>query len=411
MGRDAPAPDAAPIAAPVARIVGLDGLRGVAALVVVILHSLLLSSAFVQPYVDPRPTSFGDVMWWLTYTPLHLPWEGSAAVFVFFVLSGFVLCLPIRNARMDWLSYYPSRLVRLYLPVWASIAVALIWIYAVPNLAEGSQFVQIHIDPVPLGVLRDLILVVPAQPGMTNTVLWSLKWEVIFSLLLPVFVLFAAKLRRLLLLKVAIVLVLLTLGAYEGPIERPYALSALFQLPIFALGCLIAFEWERIVALRDRWRNPGRVFAWLGVLTILLVTSYWTVHALPLDDALLDAIAPATRVFQVIGAALAVMLVVASPGIGRTLSVAPLRWLGTRSFSLYLVHEPMIVALGGLIGEPVSPLLTLAITVPVALGLAEVFFRVIERPSHRLARRIARGIKNRNRRRSEPLERQPASPA
>lgn len=61
------------------RIEGLDGLRGVAAMVVVLLHSLLLSDSFVTPFADPRPTtSPGEAMWWLTHTPLHLPWEGRS---------------------------------------------------------------------------------------------------------------------------------------------------------------------------------------------------------------------------------------------------------------------------------------------------------------------------------------------
>lgn len=373
------------------RIEGLDGLRGVAAMVVVLLHSLLLSDSFVTPFADPRPTtSPGEAMWWLTHTPLHLPWEGSVAVFVFFVLSGFVLCLPARHTRMNWRAYYPSRLVRLYIPVWASVGVALIWIYALPDLVEGSRFLQIHMDPVPLGILRDLILIVPAQPGMTNTVLWSLKWEIIFSLLLPLFILFAAKWRRGLALKVVFVLALLVVGAYEGPIERPYALGVLFQLPIFALGCLIAFEWDRLTALRDRLRNPTPVFAWLGVLTVLFISSYWMVFALPLSEGVLDLVAPATRVLQVLGAALLVILVILSPGLGAALSVRPLRWLGTRSFSLYLVHEPMIVAFGRLLPESINPLFLSPIVIVVALGLAEVFFRLVERPSHHLARRVAR---------------------
>lgn len=384
------------------RIEGLDGLRGVAAMVVVLLHSLLLSDAFVTPFADPRPTTTpADAMWWLTHTPLHLPWEGSVAVFVFFVLSGFVLCLPARRSRMDWRAYYPSRLVRLYLPVWASIGVALIWIYALPDLVEGSRFLQIHMDPVPLGILRDLILIVPAQPGMTNTVLWSLKWEIIFSLLLPLFILFAAKWRRGLAVKVVVVLALLVIGAYEGPIERPYALGVLFQLPIFALGCLIAFEWDRLVALRDRLRNPTPVFAWLGVLTVLLITSYWMVFALPIGEGALDLVAPATRVLQVLGAALLVILVILSPGLGALLSVRPLRWLGTRSFSLYLVHEPMIVAFGRLLPESVNPLFLSPLVIVVALGLAEVFFRLVERPSHHLARRVARRFATRRELRPE----------
>lgn len=389
-------------AAPPDRIVGLDGLRGVAALVVVILHSLLLSSAFVDPFVDPRPTDADPLMWWLTYSPLHLAWEGTVAVYVFFVLSGFVLCLPARKRGVQWRAYYPSRLVRLYLPVWASVVLAIAWILFTPRLAEGSAFVQIHQDPIPIAVLRDLILVVPAQPGWTNTVLWSLKWEVLFSLLLPLYLLFAMRLRKFLPLKIALLLIVMTVGAYEGPIERPYAMSALFQMPIFALGCLLAMEWERVIAWRDRLRNARLTFVIVGVVAAACMMSYWTVFVLPVESAVIEVLAPMTRVLQVVGALLAVLLVVASPGLGAALSVTPLRWLGTRSFSLYLVHEPMIVALGRVIGEPPVAGSVLFITIPVALLMAEVFFRVVERPSHLLARRIGRTISARTRPAARP---------
>lgn len=62
--------------------------------------------------------------WWLAFTPVHLVWAGTEAVLVFFVLSGFVLAgpLPQRARRDRWATWYASRLVRLYLPVWASLA-------------------------------------------------------------------------------------------------------------------------------------------------------------------------------------------------------------------------------------------------------------------------------------------------
>jgi peptidoglycan/LPS O-acetylase OafA/YrhL len=54
----------------------------------------------------------------LSYTPLHLVWAGPEAVLVFFVLSGLVLSAATQG-RSDfrWSAYYPSRLMRLYLPV------------------------------------------------------------------------------------------------------------------------------------------------------------------------------------------------------------------------------------------------------------------------------------------------------
>jgi peptidoglycan/LPS O-acetylase OafA/YrhL len=141
------------------RIRGLDGLRGIAALVVLVHHTLLLTQLFVRPYVDPSPGTFGDVYWWLTYTPLHLLWDGSTAVFVFFVLSGFVLALPYRTRQFHWLSYYPARLIRLYLPVWVAVGLAIVWTVAIPHLSEGSTWLAGHQNLTVRGAVRDLMLI------------------------------------------------------------------------------------------------------------------------------------------------------------------------------------------------------------------------------------------------------------
>lgn len=69
-------------------------------MVVLVFHVLLLSPAFDEPGspgVRPEEPS-----WWLTHTPLYLLWAGPQAVYLFFVLSGFVLALPATAAQVQW---------------------------------------------------------------------------------------------------------------------------------------------------------------------------------------------------------------------------------------------------------------------------------------------------------------------
>src|ERR1700741_4157400 len=66
------------------RLHQLDGLRGIAALTVVVFHYL---SAFV-PALTPDQTKNPH---WLSDTPLAVTFNGPFAVVVFFVLSGFVV--------------------------------------------------------------------------------------------------------------------------------------------------------------------------------------------------------------------------------------------------------------------------------------------------------------------------------
>lgn len=113
------------------RVGALDGLRGLAALVVVFHHVLMSNPHFPAPEGDGSVVM--DKAWFMTWSPLHLFWEGTVAVMVFFVLSGYALSLASYRTPASWLAYYPSRLVRLYVPVALSLVVALALLAVFPR--------------------------------------------------------------------------------------------------------------------------------------------------------------------------------------------------------------------------------------------------------------------------------------
>ena len=377
------------------RLTSLDGLRGAAALVVLLHHSLLLIPVMVEPYRHPPADQIGDGIWWLAYTPLHVFWDGSAAVMIFFVLSGFVLALPLAQGRvLDWRSYYPSRLLRLYLPVWGGVALASVVILITPHAApeDVSDWVAGH--PAGLsagGVLKDLLLV--WQPGYTNSALWSLKWEVLFSLLLPLYAWVASRWRAPLWMKLSVVGLIVAIGSLIGPPDRTYQMGPLFHMGTFAFGVLIAFDWHRvskaIAAL------SGKSLAVMWAAAVLGLWSYWGLNAFG-EPPMPHVLSAVSRVVQVISAALIVVLST-RPGRWTTaLESRPLHWLGTRSFSLYLVHEPLVAASGSVgaqLGVPTG--IIIPIVLVVSLGAAELFFRAIEKPSHRASRAVGRALKSR----------------
>ena len=107
------------------RLPALDGLRGVAALVVVVYHSLLYWSGFragMYHFDADDPAS-----WLMTISPLRMFVDGRIAVLAFFVLSGFVLSRGFWRGRSTrWTGYYVRRALRLYPPVFASGALAIV---------------------------------------------------------------------------------------------------------------------------------------------------------------------------------------------------------------------------------------------------------------------------------------------
>jgi peptidoglycan/LPS O-acetylase OafA/YrhL len=356
-----------------------------AAVVVLLHHSLLLIPALAAPYYD-RSGGYAtwSAAWWAVETPLHLFWEGQGSVYVFFVLSGIVLTLPVlRAARFGWRSYYPQRLIRLYLPVWAAVVFAVGTIYIVARTGgSGSAWLDWHPSSVTLDALaRDVTLVFGA--GSLASPLWSLRWEVLFSLALPIYIWLALVLRRFNFLKAAACIVVSTAGGALG-------YDSLKYLPMFMVGVLIASSLSSISRFFESLNaRRSSVVVWPSVLllAIALITSRWTLLSTELST---EAEGSLTGV-MLIGAILIVLCAMHWPTAIYLLEKPWVQWLGTISFSLYLTHEPIAVAFGYLIGST-SLFTAIASALVVSFVVATVFYKFVEMPSHKLAKKVRRRL-------------------
>ena len=329
------------------------------------------------------PTSNGadlEGIRWVEHSPLHTLWAGREAVFVFFVLSGVALTLSVLGGRSQWRAYYPTRLLRLYLPVLGAVLVGFLVTAAVPRQFEPGQsaWMRTHqFDATPWTFLRDAVLV--TGTSTLNTPLWSLRWEVFFSLLLPAYVWVALRMRRHWAALAALVVVVVTAGSVLGE-------PALLYLPMFMVGVVIAVHVpDRIEAMGSRLR--GAVGWWFFVAAVLgISSSYWAAAVLHHHVE--------TITFPVVlaAAALLVVLALAWDPARRVLSSPVFQWTGRISFSLYLTHELVVVSVGQLLPSEILGL-TPVLSSPMALLLAVAFHRAVESPSHRLSQRVGRRIR------------------
>jgi len=365
------------------RFRSLDGLRGLAAVVVIAYHATLINPTFAAIILQGvrSPDPFWNA---LVYSPLRIFVAGGPAVIVFFVLSGFVLTLQVRRAAdWDWSGYFPRRLVRLFLPAAGSVILAVILGLAVFRGAQAnpSAWVQSYTFVgfdyrKPLQAL-DLF---DGNPDF-NSPLWSLRWEVLFSLLLPVYVWIVAKGRVVTAIALAAVPVLVFIGWDSGDATLQY-------LPCFFVGSALTVLLAPVESPRPTVMRWPRELAWIAIcLASLFLLVLGSITARGLASA--PHLASLANATVVIGAG-GIVLVAARwrPAI-RLLSTPLFAWLGRISFSLYLVHVPILIATGNVLAALPWPAV-LVIGVVIAFGVGELFSRFIERPSHRLSQRIGR---------------------
>ena len=345
------------------RLAGLDGVRGLAALFVVVNHVFL--RAFPGYPVDRAPFWAG----WFIY--------GRFAVVMFIVLSGFSLALsPARHGwRLDGVSRFARRRARRILPpYWAALVFSLAvgWL-VVPPPGQGAPDMK---SVVVNGLLVQNLVGAPSP----NPSFWSIAVEAQLYVVFPLLLLMVRRWGSIVMVAI-VTLVVATVGIL-GPhvsrldvfvIQSPPNLAALFAVGVLAAGIVGASE------ARRSWP-----WAWLALAaavpvlaTIWWQGSVWTLNHLFWVDL---ALGPA------VGCLLAALATGHPAPLLRLLDARPMRNLGSSSYSLYLTHGPIVVVLYELIvagrvpqGVPAF-LVLLALAVPLTIVFARVFASVFEIP-------------------------------
>jgi peptidoglycan/LPS O-acetylase OafA/YrhL len=83
------------------------------------------------------------------------------------------------------------------------------------------------------------------------------------------------------------------------------------------------------------------------------------------------------------------MIVALDSGRNAVLMSRPVLWLGQISYSLYLVHTPILLSILYICGGRLPLLIPIAIMIPISLLAAEGMNRWIERPSQAFGRQLA----------------------
>jgi len=357
----------------------LDGLRALAASYVVFHH------AAVQ--TDLTGTGAGIAARALAQFFNY----GHYAVDVFIVLSGFCLMLPIlRNGELIGGAplFLKRRAWRILPPYFLAMGFSLVLIATIIGRPTGTHW-DVSLPVTGWDALRHTLLIqdlFTSTAPKINHAFWSIsvEWRIYF--LFPALVVWFRRSGPWMPTCAMVVIgMALFLVVRRTPLDArsscPHYLG-LFTLGMFSallgLGNPGRFAWYR-----DRlpW---GVVTAALIVVTIVLVKG-WNRVPSPIVDLL-------------VGLCTVALLVAASRDprsrLGAALGCAPLAWLGTFAYSIYLVHAPLVQVMTQLIVfplklDPERQLFANLLLAPFVILAAYPFFWVCERPFLRLPSRGA----------------------
>jgi peptidoglycan/LPS O-acetylase OafA/YrhL len=378
------------------RIGALDSVRGVAALIVVVHHCLLTQPAFSDYFFSRWRTGHSSLTEWLMFeTPLRLLWNGAEAVTLFYVLSGLVLSLPWFAGRPPrYRDYAIRRLCRLYLPYAAAVglsAVLAVWLHpvaAVPGLSDWVNTMNWTKEVTPAVLIDHAVMLGHRNilDGVVHTLIWEVRVSLVFPLLILPIVWWGA--RGAVGTAVAIWAVVLgTHFAYNRGVPPVDLLQwregfsrlgmiamevqgTAYYATFFVIGSTIAFY------LADIKRIRGSAAMALLVAGLLVFQGHWS-RDLFTQDLVVAA-----------GSAMIVVAALAGGPFQRILQWAPLLWLGKVSYSLYLVHVPLLLVAVILLHDTV-PAAAILVCVPFAsLAAAWLFNDFVAEPSARLGRSL-----------------------
>lgn len=350
------------------RLAFFDGVRGLACLQVVAFH-------YVLCFFPAGPFIFPD--------------NGIFAVDLFFLMSGFVLTQKFSRAPGQIVAQARTRLVRLLVPAWVALVIATLilgadhtlahfaagvagsaemWGYTMPP-TWSSSWHDLGGASLFFGFADHRLVALPGLINLHNSadpVIWTIGYEIWGSFWVMALVWLRA------VAKPAYRLVVLTSLAWLWPDPS----IGINPLCLFTLGHVAAGEIAHQVFGAPR---PKLVLVWFGGAMIL-------VGALLCGGGWLRLELCAVLVF---------FGVLISRPLHSVLGHPLLQRLGLLSFSIYLVHWPIMMAVGSMIfltvrplGQALATLCAFCAGLAVTFAVADTFERYIDAPAIALSHRI-----------------------
>ncbi|WP_419884826.1 acyltransferase family protein [Paenibacillus sp. B-A-8] len=373
------------------RIESLDALRGISSLIVVIFHCLLSFNIFYYAnYHLEFSNTFVEI---LTISPLHTFWAGNEAVLLFFVLSGFVLTIPFMGDRPPiYHVYIVRRFFRIYMPyiVVMILSVVLVTLFAGVKDVDGlsSTYENRWDHAVSLKAIVAYFLMLDTDTANVNGVVWSLFHEMRISIVFPLFLVIILKYRF---IKALLISLCLNLAFYLALHLASTMLGdnsitgimggfkdSVYYCTFFIFGAFLSKYRENLSSLKtmSNIKKLGLI-----CLALILINCRWIYPVFNVQNKILQDFV------SVLGILLLFVFILTSGTTSKFLTKKPLLWLGKVSYSLYLIHIPVMMLTTIFLGK-IMPIEIAFIFVPIlSLPVAHFTHKYIEVPSNALGKK------------------------
>jgi peptidoglycan/LPS O-acetylase OafA/YrhL len=393
----------------------IGGLRALAAAQVVTVHyfaaflPVAVRGFGVQHYAGEKA---------FAHSPLFILVDGWLGLYVFFLMSGFVLGQSFTKTRLNPGQQIVKRYLRLWLPAASAVAVGAGLLSLMPH--AGAQAAAISQSPWGEAFYRSpLSWAGVVKDGFFDCVLLGYRGTSIFSHLggltrgLAIPPLTAAVDSPLWALHVEFwgSMVLVALAAAYRHVRRG-GFWAFFAVGLLVVGTswagmiLLGFaaytSRERLVRSTSGLASAcglGCIVA--GIYSATASAPRWATVALRAVSHVTLLHAPDPFEFQsFVAAGLVFLGVLLAAPVRRWLGCRLMDWLGTLTYSFYLLHFPILFTVGSVVFAALAPYgygfavgVALVVGSAVTLGSAVVFERFVDRPGAALAGRIASALR------------------
>lgn len=351
------------------KILSLEGLRGVAALAVVLSHLAL--QFFPHAAVGGNHPIHSSIDSWLYNSPFRVLYAGFFAVCIFFVMSGYVLSRKFLRTHDNriLIDATAKRYFRLAIPVLTSC----VFMVVTASLVQSMEGLGSRLWGASGEALYGAFFF---GSNSYNAVIWTMQVEFLGSMILFAFLFVFGRFGYAPLAAVVLCAGMMYLNQLTGYFFAMFIIGIYvdkltflirhwtLSVPVFLFGLYLG-----------AYDGPSNAYRQVAIFANILQFD----HGIKLNWPVL---------FPGLGAILVVAATLAAGPVNSFFSSRAPVWLGKVSFSLYLTHTVVLLVLAAPVakllaslGSVQAALIACAVSVVASLGVSVLFYRAVDKPS------------------------------